>query len=109
MTATSIADRTKAAFDEPIYTAAELSKLGWGHKNTVLQNIREGDVPVVALDGRGTVGVRESDLHLLKKPRHAVVAPAEFDGLAVMAAQVVAAWPRLSAERKAELGRLLSA
>jgi len=107
--ATSVADRSKATFDEPVYTAQELSGLGFGHKNTVLMKIRADDVPVEILDGRGTIGVRESNLHLLKKPKHAVVAPAEFDGLAIAAARLVSTWPRLSDERKAELGRLLAA
>ncbi|MGW8483583.1 hypothetical protein ACWGJP_10615 [Microbacterium sp. NPDC055903] len=108
MPAVSIAERTKAKFDETVFTVDELCSRGYGHKNTVRHNLREHDIPVEILDGRGTIGVRESNLHLLPMPQRTVVAPPEYDGLANFAAQVVSTWPRLTAERKRELGRLLA-
>lgn len=129
MTATAVLDQTITVAGEPVYKIMELSDMGFGHHTTIRRRLHEANVPVDILDGRGTVGVRESFLPFLQKPVRGRLSvpqlpqphppsetppapsarPVDLDGLAVKAAQIVASWPRLSAERKAELGRLLVA
>lgn len=104
--------------NEPVFKIRELSKMGFGHPQTIREWLHEDGVPFEVVDGRGTIGVRESDLHLLRKPSRRRRSQAELvagasaitdiTSLAILAAQMVASWPRLSTERKAELGRLLA-
>src|SRR5699024_7225103 len=97
----------------------ELSQMGFGHPTTIRARIHEMGVPTEILDGRGTFAVRKSNTHMLRKPgrRGSTVLPAadaplmrpsDVDDLAALAARMVSTWPRLSDERKRELGALLT-
>lgn len=103
-------------------TIHEWSAEGWGHPATLHRRIRDGRLPATRIDGRGTYLVREADLlaqpdlvRLRRRSRMGPVVASEtvtndvgLDDLAALAARMVATWPRLTAERRAELGRLLA-
>lgn len=128
MTASAAAAPLAAPADkDPIYTLTELDAMGFGHPVTIRRRIHSLDVPVEVLDGRGTFGVRESNLHMLQIPVYRSIVPKlpthdsdgaqsaapvvtsdDLDDLATLAARMVATWPRLSEERKRELGALLA-
>lgn len=123
MAPTTVAIDQTTATPDPIRTVRELSVLGFGHPTTIRSRIHEENVPTEVLDGRGTVGVRESNLHLLRKPVRVPTMPTmpapasaptpaarvdDMGDLAAMAARMVATWPRLSDDRKRELGALLA-
>lgn len=107
------------------FTVQEAAAHGYGHPSTIRARIKSGRLPAERIDDRGTYWISEADLEqsdLVRfKPAgftgesvEAAPAPVadlanDLEGLAVMAAQIVATWPRLSAERKAELGKLLAA
>lgn len=93
---------------ERLYSMKELEELGVGSRRKHLELIREGRLPAVKV-GK-TYKVRARDLHLLAEPVGPAPTPAvHVDELAMIAAQVVSIWPRLSAERRAEFGRFLAA
>jgi excisionase family DNA binding protein len=92
---------------ERLFTLRELTAAGYGSRDTLHRRISTGVIPAVKVGN--TYKVKESDLRLLAEPIGAAPAdPDTFDDLATVAAQVVSTWPRLSDERKRELGRLLS-
>lgn len=122
MSATSVAI-TPTDADDLSLTLYEASVAGWGHTQTLRRRIKAGKLPAERVDDRGTFIVRQSDLmrqpdlvRLRKSkglpalPTECPVAavPADLDDLAALAARIVSTWPRLSAERKSELGRLLA-
>lgn len=97
-----------------LYTLRELQEAGYGDRITLTRRIHNGEIPAVRIGNR--FKVYESDLHRLAEPV-SDAAPAtsvtsaladDFDDLAALAARMVATWPRLTADRKAELGRLLA-
>ena len=92
---------------ERLYSLRELSEMGYGSRKTLQTRIHEGKVPAVRVNN--AFKIRASDLHLLADQVGPSSTPAvTVDDLAEIAAKVVATWPRLSDDRKAELGRLLS-
>lgn len=93
---------------DDLYSMRTLEEMGLGSRRTNLELIRQGRLPAVLVGN--AYKVRARDLHLLAKPVGPAPTPAvSVDELAVIAAKVVSTWPRLSDERKAELGRLLAA
>ncbi|WP_043655133.1 hypothetical protein [Nocardia thailandica] len=111
---------TVSTVDERKFTLQELYALGLGHRTTLRKQIDDFDIPYERIDTRGTIVVRESDLHLFKKrvrvpkfnsanTRNVEEIAPFIDDLAVMAAQLVSTWPRLPDERKEELRLLLMA
>lgn len=83
--------------------------------DTIRQRIHCGSLPAERVDRRGTWGILEADLELSGlawpapvRPSPAVE-PAGLDGLADVASRIISTWPRLSEERRGELGRLLAA
>lgn len=103
------------------FTVQQATAHGYGHPDTIRARITSGKLPAERLDDRGTYWISEADLEQSDlarfKPKSRSSAPvdapstesaSDLEGLALMAAQVVSTWPRLSAERKAELGRLLA-
>ncbi len=107
-------------FDEPVYRVRDLSEMGFGHPQTIRERLRGDHVPFEVVDGRGTVTVRESDLPLLRKPRHrrnvlqerrcqpSGESTSNLEDLEMLAARMVASWPQLTSERKNELRKLLA-
>ncbi|PFG69111.1 excisionase family DNA binding protein [Propionibacteriaceae bacterium ES.041] len=96
---------------ERLYPLGELSKMGYGSRRTNLNRINSGEIPAVRVGN--TYKIRESDLPRLAEPAGAAATPepetaVDVDALAALAAKVVSSWPRLSEERRAELGRLLA-
>lgn len=103
-------------------TLHEASAEGWGHPSTLRKRVKDGRLPAEQIDDRGTYVVLESDLMRqpdlmrLRRSRNLptptdLVAhdSADLDYLASMVARLVSTWPTLDAERKAELGHILSA
>ncbi|UGS28339.1 hypothetical protein K8F61_09360 [Microbacterium resistens] len=109
------------------FTISQASKRGWGHPQTIRRRILDGRLRAEVIDDRGTYWIAEedleaSDLGRFREPaagakyidpeiagEQAPPAAVSLDELAIIAARVVSTWPRLSDERKAELGRLLAA
>lgn len=88
---------------ERLLTLGELADLGYGSRRANQIAIREGRIPAVVV-GR-SYKVRESDLYLLTEP----AGPrGDAANPSALAARLVSTWPRLTAEQKLELGRLLS-
>ncbi|PPL19808.1 helix-turn-helix domain-containing protein [Microterricola pindariensis] len=101
--------------DDPLLSLRAASERGWPHPHTLRRYVHDGRLPAVKVGKQFMV--RESDLDRLAAPVLAMSdlveahpsEPNTLDDLAVMAAQMVTTWPRLSVERKAELSRLLAA
>lgn len=117
--ATTIAPTAIDDGSDPVLTVRVLSQMGLGHPVTIRNRIHELGVPTEILDGRGMLGVRKSNLHLLSKPgrirpvdvpvaTEPLMTTSDVDDLAALAARLVSTWPRLSDERKRELGALLA-
>lgn len=82
------------------------------HPQTVREYIHAGVLPAHRLGAREW-RIYESDLARLRGPgsddeERPPSVTGQYDDLASMAARIVSTWPRLSDERKAELGRLLA-
>ncbi|MFJ5108144.1 MULTISPECIES: helix-turn-helix domain-containing protein [unclassified Glutamicibacter] len=97
---------------ERLYPLRELQDANYGDRTTLMKRIHDGTLPAVKVGN--AYRIRESDLPLIAKPigDASSTAPkpaADLDDLAALASQIVSNWPRLSAERRAELGRLLAA
>lgn len=96
---------------ERLYSLRELSDMGYGSRRANQTLIRNGRVPAVLVGGAYKVAA--SDLHYLAQPagppRRAAASDTSVENLETIAASLVSTWPRLSPERKAELGRLLAA
>lgn len=107
-----------------VLTLQEASSEGWGHPSTLRKRVKSGRLPAARIDDRGTYVIRESDLMRqpdllrLRRSRNLPLpacvqgtasTPPELDDLAFLASRLVATWPRLSDERKRELGQLLAA
>ncbi|WP_067247012.1 MerR family transcriptional regulator [Microbacterium resistens] len=93
-----------------LYTLRELTDAGYGSRQYLLNRIHSGELPAVRIGKYWKV--RESDLAAVAgtdpaELRAAEIA-AEYSDLASVAASVVATWPRLSDERRAELRLLLA-
>ncbi len=116
MTITLAADRPVSEAD---LTVNEVAKRLRRHPQTVRGYIHTGKLPAYRI-GDGEFRVREADLAHLAAPIAAahsddpvLATPADLtdpglDDLAALAARMVASWPSLSPDRKAELGRLLA-
>lgn len=92
---------------ERLFSLRELASAGYGTRDTLHKRISLGMLPAVRVGNAWKV--LERDLVLLAEPIGA--APTDVDEveyLNALAARIVSAWPRLSTERKAELGRLLA-
>ncbi|MFE4334017.1 hypothetical protein ACFRQM_32780 [Streptomyces sp. NPDC056831] len=83
----------------------------YGHSIAIRKRIADGEIPAVWVGGK--LKIRESDLHLLavpviiSRPDEQVEEQVE-DDLDALAAKLVASWPEVPEERKADLGRLLA-
>jgi excisionase family DNA binding protein len=101
--------------DDPLIALRAAHERGWPHPHTLRGYVHSGRLPAVRVGKQFMV--KESDLERLMTPvRVAGSAPeiqesseADLSDLATFAARMVASWPRLSEQRKAELGRLLAA
>lgn len=95
---------------ERLYSLRELYEMGYGHRHTITKLIREGRVPAVKL-GNG-YKIRERDLRFLRDPQSKVSDNAEAftrePSLGDYVKALVDTFPTLTANEKAELGRLLS-
>lgn len=99
---TAILDRP-----ERLFSLRELETAGYRGRDTLHKLIAAGDLPAVKVGNAWKV--RERDLVLLAEPIGAK--PTDVSDTAyleALAARIVSTWPRLSTERKAELGRLLA-
>lgn len=88
----------------------QVSELGFGHPVTVRELMTSGAIPAVKVGG--VWKVRVGDLPGARNLSASAPSPSpsvDLDELATLAARVVSTWPRLTAERKAELSRLLAA
>lgn len=101
--------------DEPRIALRAAHDRGWPHPQTLRNYVHAGRLPAVRVGKQFMV--KESDLERLMTPVDAAgtsredQAPSgpDLSDLAALAARMVASWPRLSEQRKAELGRLLAA
>jgi len=95
---------------ERYWKLRELQDAGLGDRTTLMKRIHDHTLPAVKVGN--SYRIRDRDLHLIAEPVGAALderAPSvDLDDLAALAAKVVSAWPHLSEERKAELGRLLA-
>lgn len=89
----------------------DVAAMGYGHPQTIKSRIRRGEIPALMVGAKYKID--RADLHLLGKrvgaPRPTDSTEQTSDDLDALASRVVASWPRLSPESKAELGRLLAA
>lgn len=100
--------------DDPLLALRAAHVRGWPHPHTLRNYIHAGRLPAVRVGKQFMV--RETDLERLMTPVNVTgSAPpsrasseADLTDLAALAARMVASWPRLSEQRKAELGRLLA-
>lgn len=101
--------------DDPQFALRAAHSRGWPHPQTLRSYIHAGRLPAVRVGKQFMV--KESDLERLmtpvsvagSAPPSQVSSGADLGELAALAARMVASWPRLSEQRKAELGRLLAA
>ncbi|WP_437771387.1 helix-turn-helix domain-containing protein [Arthrobacter sp. KNU40] len=101
--------------DDPLLALRAAHERGWPHPHTLRNYVHAGRLPAVRVGKQFMV--KESDLKRLMTPVNVVdSAPerqlsseADFTDLAALAARMVASWPRLTEQRKAELSRLLAA
>lgn len=101
--------------DDPLLALRAAHERGWPHPHTLRNYVHAGRLPAVRVGKQFMV--KESDLKRLMTP--VIVAGsapqshdssgADLGDLAALAARMVASWPRLSEQRRAELGRLLAA
>jgi excisionase family DNA binding protein len=98
-----------AILDSPerVFSLRQLEAAGYPGRDTLHKLIAAKELPAVKVGNAWKV--RERDLVFLAEPIGAV--PTDVDDvryLEALAARIVSTWPRLSAERKLELGRLLA-
>lgn len=108
-TATLILDPTLKQFDvSDRLTVRQVAQLGYGHSQTIRARIKDGTLPAVLIGNR--FEVLRSDLHLLAKPVAAPQAAAATatSELNKLVEALVDRFPKLNAEQKGELGRLLA-
>jgi|SRR5699024_4933468 len=97
-----------------LYSLRQLQEAGYGDRTTLTRRIHNDELPAVKVGNRYMV--READLTYLAEPANDVEVKQSseramvesFDDLASLSASLVSAWPRLSDERKRELGALLA-
>ncbi|GAA4525614.1 hypothetical protein GCM10023160_18790 [Brachybacterium paraconglomeratum] len=97
-----------------LYTLRQLQDAGYGDRITLTKRIHRDEIPAVKVGNRYMV--YESDLRRLVQPVNDVAGKPsaasplaeDLDDLAALAARMVATWPRLSDDRKRELGALLA-
>lgn len=100
--------------DDPLLALRAAHERGWPKPHTLRKYVHAGRLPAVRVGKQFLV--KESDLARLMTPIYAASTPAEgqtptkadLTELAELASRMVASWPRLSEQRKAELGRLLA-
>lgn len=100
--------------DDPFLALRAAHERGWPNPYTLRRYVHAGRLPAVRVGKQFMV--KESDLERLIKPvkvdkaapRTQMSSAADLTDLAALAARMVASWPRLSEQRKAELGRLLA-
>lgn len=89
---------------ERLIPLSELTAAGYGTRPTLTKRINDGSLPAVRVNGG--YKIRERDLPLIAVPTHPVEkAASDLDALV---RSIVDQFPRLSAEQKNELGRLLA-
>lgn len=101
--------------DDPLLALRAAHERGWPHPHTLRSYVHAGRLPAVRVGKQFMV--KESDLERLmtpvnvagSAPESQVSSQTDLTDLAALAARMVASWPRLSEQRKAELGRLLAA
>lgn len=97
-----------------LYTLRQLQDAGYGDRITLTKRIHRDEIPAVKVGNRYMV--YESDLRHLAEPVNDAAAEKsaasplaeDLDDLASLSARLVSTWPRLSDERKRELGALLA-
>lgn len=101
--------------DDPRLALRAAHERGWPHPQTLRGYIHAGRLPAVRVGKQFMV--KESDLERLMTPvkpdgcapERPVSCETDLSDLAALAARMVASWPRLTEQRKAELSRLLAA
>lgn len=99
--------------DDPLLALRAAHERGWPKPHTLRKYVHAGRLPAVRVGKQFMV--RESDLERLitpvdadSGPRIQGPSPDDLTELAALAARMVTSWPRLSEQRKADLGRLLA-
>lgn len=111
-----VRERPVADHTEPLdrlYKLSELSAAGWGDRRTITKLINNGTLPAMKIGN--SFRIRERDLDLLRELRglepvastSGRTFPALNDSLGDYVKALVDTFPKLDAEHKAELGRLL--
>lgn len=95
---------------ERLYSLRELYEMGYGHRHTITKLIREGRVPAVKM--ANGYKIRERDLRFLRDPKSKDSGSSDTftrePSLGDYVKALVDTFPKLDANEKAELGRLLS-
>ena len=93
---------------ERLYSLRELQEANYGHRATLGKLIHDGILPAVKVGN--AFKIRESDLPLIGQPINAPAIPEEKpeDTLGDYVKALVDNFPKLNAEQKTQLGRLLA-